>query len=204
MQMDRRLTLSMLNLRKKQLVLQSKGMAKPAIHGDFTSMDKIGGENRTITLSDGPKDGPGRGKKLCPHCNRYIGVVSKICKLCGSDLQEGIVKPKKPVTSSTDKEERKSYFGRGSYVLCPGGQSLQIGLGAKLKSLDPEEIASWADKVLGLGESHGINYSPTALRYFLRYFYDINSKEYQVAKNHLNEWSQSHFARNEDSCDVCS
>lgn len=51
---------------------------------------------------------------------------------------------------------------------------------AKLSGTDQESVIIWAEKVVEAGHKKGLHFSPSALRYFVRQFYDLETSEHQA------------------------
>jgi hypothetical protein len=51
---------------------------------------------------------------------------------------------------------------------------------AKLTSTDQESALVWAEKTIDAGHKKGLHFSPSALRYFVRQFFDLHSDEHQT------------------------
>jgi hypothetical protein len=143
-------------------------------------------------------EGPGRGRKQCPSCEIYIGVRSKECPGCNHSFQR---KPKvKVVCTSIDKErkiQRRRVTRKGmtpdenkgaysstprSLVWTPSGKCP-----IKLESADKETVVAWMAKVREYGMKANDYFTSEALRYYVRYTYDIFSEEYKEACSHINE-----------------
>ena len=168
-------------------------------------MESITEKRKTITMSDGPS----QGKKPCPSCKRYLGVRTQTCE-CGHifEKREKTVSTVASVTTTATNaappvkrrkkdplpDATKVIHIRSGYLYTPGGLSLSEGLKIKLQGSDYNAVGDWANRLVNMGMSEGFNYGPTALRYFVRYYADINSPEYRVLCNHLAQWSQEYFS----------
>jgi len=149
-------------------------------------------------------DAPGQGRKQCPKCGIYVASRTTVCN-CGHNwksetaiVDSAAPKPKRQKKILPPTEPKLVVARTGCGLLsAPGGPSLEAGLKVKLQAQSPEDypaFADWADKMIGMGQTLGFNYGPLALRYFLRYYYNINSQEYKTAVVTLNQWSLEYFA----------
>lgn len=55
----------------------------------------------------------------------------------------------------------------------------------KLTGTDRETVAVWAGKVVDAGHKIARHYSPTALKYYVRHFYDLESEDWRTVVGHL-------------------
>ncbi len=176
------------------------------------SEEMMGGNKKAIKMFDGP----GQGKKQCPKCKVYIGVRNKSC-VCGYEWEKTVASAPVLIASRSSfggssvaiKKRKKDYSlpqepkvvinSVCGVLYTPGGPSLEAGLKIKFQAApdDYQAISEWAGAMLDMGQSRGFNYGPQSLRYFLRYYFDINSPEYKVAVGTLNQWSAEYFAPSE-------
>ena len=56
---------------------------------------------------------------------------------------------------------------------------------AKLVGIDEESVAKWAEKIIAAGHKIQRHYNLAALKYFVRFFYEINSQEWRTVINQL-------------------
>ncbi|MCK9459504.1 MAG: hypothetical protein M0R80_07690 [Proteobacteria bacterium] len=56
---------------------------------------------------------------------------------------------------------------------------------AKLLGTEQETVIIWAEKVIQAGHAKGLHFSPSALKYFVRQFYDLDSEEHRLAVSHI-------------------
>lgn len=179
-------------------------------------------------------DGPGKGRKQCPGCNKYLGVRHKKCK-CGHEFKPRPKVPKVIVFDSPGPNRKKcpdcdkfiglkfkecicghkfdsrcfstrgteveqtftacksevegaqfaaSYGRQGMLVTTPAGDCP-----VKLKDTNYEAVSEWAEKVMNVGQEQGKTYAPSALRYYVRHFYELNTREYALVCENLEEWA---------------
>lgn len=139
-------------------------------------------------------DGPGRGRKQCDACGTYIGVRTKVC-VCGHTFvrkkPKAIEVRKKRVSRRgatpepvEDTVEKKSLVPAGytTNIIAPAGKCP-----VKLKDIDKEAVFEWAAKVRAHGAERGDFYSASALKYYVRYIYNIFSDEYKAVAAIIDE-----------------
>jgi ribosomal protein S14 len=142
-------------------------------------------------------DGPGRGRKQCDSCGTYIGVRTKVC-VCGHTFTR-----KKPKTvevrkkrvsrkgaapepvEETPREKTVIPAGYTTNVIAPAGKCP-----VKLKGTDKETVLDWAAKVRAHGAERGDFYSTYALKYYVRYIYNVFSDEYKAVAAIIDELDQ--------------
>lgn len=131
---------------------------------------KVVPEKKEITTFDGP----GQGHKKCPACPLYVGVRTATCR-CGHEFKKPpqVAKEDKPPLIKEDKPPevkpiRSPVTRHGRYVATPSGKCP-----VRLSSTEREDVELWAHSVVAKGEDEGIYYSPSALKYFVREFYDM-------------------------------
>jgi len=121
---------------------------------------------------------PGRGKKLCPNCQNYIGVRTAKCS-CGHEF----------VVKTTIKSETTSHSASPNTPSRPNScslRSVESPAGrcpvAPTNLVSDEAIQNWAKSVLDNGLEDGIMYSTRAVVYFIREFWGVNTPEYKKVK----------------------
>ena len=119
-------------------------------------------------------EGASRGKKKCPKCGNYLGIRSRACSTCNFIFA---IK-EEPIETHVVMSSRGFRSVHTPAGVCP----------VKLQTTTFEAVGDWVEKVLSAGEKIQINYSPSALKYFLRHSFDIFSKEWREANTALTEW----------------
>lgn len=141
----------------------------------------------------------GKGKKQCPTCLKYMGVRTQVC-VCGYcfSKKEPVQTPAPTAVpmvtapihatvaaTATDEEATDPRFadrrgGCRTTIHTPAGECP-----VRLKGYDEDSIRHWADQVRSGFRSRSEFLKLRGLRYYLRYFYEINSPEFNEAKQHL-------------------
>lgn len=152
---------------------------------------------------------PGRGRKKCGGCQLYIGVRSGKCPDCGfvfskrddagtaphidnaSNDNESTLslkkqtvsdKKKKSVEKESDSTLEKSDFGRKKYrVLIPAGYPP-----VKLSSSNDSDVEEWVKAVCAAGEEKYQIFTPDAMQYYARYYFDTFGEEYEKVCSVIN------------------
>ena len=164
------------------------------------------GNHRSIAMVEPGELGPGRGRKQCKNCLKYMGVRVAKCIHCGTEfpVKSAVVVPTEaPVKVRKPKEPNKEE----TVVVSKGFRSVAIPscfefghkatfCPVKLQGTTFEQVGEWADKVLASGEQKQLRYLPSALRYFLRHQFDIFSKEWREAAVALTEWVSINIGEN--------
>jgi hypothetical protein len=140
-----------------------------------------------------PSTGPGKGKKLCSQCNQYVAAAAKACPHCkhvfkkkGEDDLPPVAAPVATVSMPPRVEYQESYGDaplalpyydthRGRVIAIPGGLCP-----VQLKGTSYEEVQRWAQSVLDAGAKDHLYYQKSALKYYVRYFYDFGSTEHRT------------------------
>lgn len=133
----------------------------------------------------------GRGKKLCSACGVYVGARVLVC-VCGhnfhaeaseeiestkaSAVEEAVPAVVKPVV------ERDEHGNRYKVVVIPAGKCP-----IKLTSTSEESVLAWAQSVLDHGRKCLRTYATSALRYWVRDYYEIGTPEYRAVCEILGE-----------------
>ena len=132
-------------------------------------------------------DGPGKGRKQCKSCGVYSGVRTAVC-VCGKSFIEATVALQTPnsnagavnasntpklhkPTDAAPKAITTSYLGS---ILIPSGKCP-----IALTATDEETVTSWANNLKVHYASKDQDLSKSAIRYFVRHFYDIHSENYR-------------------------
>lgn len=150
-------------------------------------------------------DEPGRGRKQCPSCKKYVGVQTGTC-VCGHKFIKKpaqskvapVVKPAQsapqvaPVPKAVETNRSTSnpygivrYPGRIPRIHTAAGKAYHT-----LKGTSFDEVREWVNKCRTTGiQEHGIFLKPDALIYWVDQFYRwINVKErvkFDEAKKHI-------------------
>lgn len=133
----------------------------------------------------------GQGRKPCK-CGKYVGVRTRECPECGHKFEKGAPKVKPPVQKTRDELEAedfvKSLGGDGqlgsNVVLTPSGKCP-----VKLASAKDEDVVVWCDALMQHGRSENKLYTPSALRYWVRDFFDANSVQNARVCMLINGWA---------------
>jgi len=106
-------------------------------------------------------DTGGQGRKECKTCNKFFGVRTKFCPLCGKDFKP-VEKQVREVYQEFPKyAEQLGMFGT-KVIIIPSGQYI------KPKSSSKEDILDWINIAVFKGDSI---IAPTGLKYMLRSFF---------------------------------
>lgn len=137
-------------------------------------------------------DEGGKGRKQCPSCKKYVPGVRKQCvcghtfvpKTKGPEVPPEPKEPREPRATEPRGEPREPSYSdpRLLRVSTPAGACPH-----KLKSMEWDDVQEWAELVRAAGRETGRFYTVSALIYFVRHTYDINSPEYQTVKGVLLE-----------------
>lgn len=115
------------------------------------------------------------GKKYCFNCRTWVGVRTRTCK-CGKKL---VGKYEPPTELKQEDEDRLRYEAKHN-----GAGSLHIEIPSGpcpifLKGTTNELIKEWVESIIAEGLKNKKLYLPSAIKYFLREFVDINGKHYK-------------------------
>lgn len=112
---------------------------------------------------------PSRGRKQCPNCSLYVGVRLAQCS-CGHMFDA-----KAPAKMADSQGESVSHPIRSFFheVLTPAGQCP-----VPLKTTASEGVKAWAYDVLRTNLECGRILSTSALAYYVREFFPLDSSEY--------------------------
>lgn len=122
--------------------------------------------------------GPGKGRKKCANCGIYVGVRTTKCE-CGHDFVENIKvalvaseKVDSPKKENTPKRvDPQIYHSRSNdaVILVPAGNCP-----VKLHDKTREAVVRWIETLV-----EKRNYAVSALKYYVRQFYDIHGAEFR-------------------------
>jgi len=110
-------------------------------------------------------DEPGRGRKLCKNCGKYVGLRTKICLCCWSFEKKKVVSMIKPPKDVT---------------MTPAGAPP-----VKLKKTTKKAIRQWMIDVHGHFGGK-MKFSATAYKYYVRYFFEYDSEKYKKCVRMIN------------------
>jgi hypothetical protein len=134
-------------------------------------------------------DEPGKLRKQCPECLKYVHCAVGICP-CGHNLKESTPKPQPqpqsqpqvvPQKVTPEVKEVRQYRD-------PSIQRVWIPSGAcpvKLKGLEPEQIHQWAEDVRAVYHSRREFLSLDGLIYFGKWIYPFYTEEFRIIKETL-------------------
>jgi len=127
-------------------------------------------------------DEAGPKRKPCI-CGKFVGSSQPLCGACGHEFPVTIVEEK--VRSNDPIENEGAYSAAkcncgNMIVLTPSGVCP-----VKLRGTSQVEVQDWVDQVIVRGHNDRIHYSTSALRYWLREFFEIDSKEYMEAASEI-------------------
>lgn len=124
----------------------------------------------------------GSHRKECP-CGKFVNKKNMEC-VCGHKFEEAPVSSVtnyKPSEMEIEASRAKQRCGCSCLlILAPAG-----ACPVKLTSTDPDHVADWANNVISTGHQQGKHFSPSAIRYYVRTFYDMGSPEYDEVINVL-------------------
>jgi hypothetical protein len=131
-------------------------------------------------------DQPGRGKKQCTKCQKYVGVRNSTCPHCSNPFGQKAT-PSKPVEA---KKEVKKAEVKATEVVNTAPKSVHSGdiitpagrCPVTLDSTSESDVLIWADKVR---ERFDGRLSNKGLLYFVRHFFGYHTEEHKVVVNIL-------------------
>jgi hypothetical protein len=147
---------------------------------------------------------PGRGRKQCPECNKYVAARSHSC-VCGRNFVNG------ETTEIRLQEEQDEWkdpsfdyipyalalcFGKGRLVRTPSGQCP-----IKLVGMNQESVNNFCLNIISYGSQQGILYMPQAIKYFIRQQYDVNSRKYERFCELVDNWVEELITRENEDVD---
>ena len=77
-------------------------------------------------------------------------------------------------------------------IMAPAGDCPE-----KLASTEQEVVIVWAEKVIQAGHKKGLHFAPSALKYFIRQFYDLDSEEHRTAVGHVQSMGYARIQKGE-------
>lgn len=141
-------------------------------------------------------DEPGRGRKLCPQCKKYLGARMGVC-VCGHKFEKSTKKKKEKIPQPTPVKnvtrikngETVTYNPRQIILTTPAGLCPY-----KLEETDRDSVNEWAEKIRVKGHVSSRLYTVNALIFYLNQFFKRNSEEHKLAKCHLQEIYAKEYA----------
>jgi hypothetical protein len=115
----------------------------------------------------------GRGRKNCPACNIYVAVRASKC-VCDHQFYATKPKPKREEDEIKDTIE----FPAGA---CP----------SELTGTDRATVLAWCRDIWVHYQHQKQKIAISALRYYVRHFYNIASEEYKIVCSHINTLENS-------------
>lgn len=122
-----------------------------------------------------------RGYKYCV-CGEYIPARLKTCPHCDKDFITG-EKNEPPRVLTQEEQEQKDYLVKMGY----NGRGITFPAGKCPIPLNLPEIKKWIDLIIDYGRENKCIYFPSAIKYWLREFVDVNSKEYVTYSKIIDE-----------------
>jgi len=130
---------------------------------------------------------PGGRRKQCPECERYLSKLARECA-CGHEFDvqqiEQATKNKWDRLTQIDVEavvSARHYEWSGGTTLIPAGKCP-----VRLSGTEEEEVIAWCARLIEIGHEKGTHYAPSALRYFVREFFDFGTEEHDLVVEHIN------------------
>jgi hypothetical protein len=124
-------------------------------------------------------DEPGRGRKQCRGCRKYVGVRSRVCENCQQAFGGASAEPaEKPATLEVKRPKEKPRLEvperprrNLSLVLTPGQGLWEKGPFCPVKipgkwAHTEDEIREWIDSLMTIGVAKGKLYLPQAIMCF--------------------------------------
>jgi hypothetical protein len=139
-------------------------------------------------------DLPGRGRKYCNGCRKYVGVRTTECD-CGHlfPVVEKKERDEKAVDSQFNDspisdEDRRYAIAIGSkdndyIVYAPSGRCPSI-----LHGVDYDSVSLFCQEVVADGVAAGKVYIPAAIKYFIRNIVSSNSPSYGSMCDFVDQW----------------
>ena len=129
-------------------------------------------------------DKPGKGRKHCGGCNRYVGVRTKTCG-CGFTFQTGLEskvknkkvkarKRKQAPKKQPEVEQEEEWVKPRWLIYAPAGKPK-----VTLEGHTRAKVKDWLVKTRSIARSEGMEFSPGAFKYYITYFYKILTPEYK-------------------------
>jgi len=125
---------------------------------------------------------PGRGRKQCEGCKKYVGVRTKTCG-CGSTFVTGLESKVKKTKVKTRKKaksvskpvvEEEEWVKPRWIIYAPAGKPK-----VTLEGHTRTKIKDWMSKTRKIALDEGMVFHPEAYKYYITYFYTILTPEYK-------------------------
>lgn len=135
--------------------------------------------------------GPSRGKRLCPECNKHVGVRLRVC-YCGHQFVKG--ETKQATIQEVRQQENQLTDEEKMYALSVGarGGELFIYSGrecpAKLEGLDSTSVHNFCNEVVFEGLNENKVYSVQAIKGFAQHRFGYGSEEYRTICEAVDQW----------------
>lgn len=137
----------------------------------------------------------GSGRKQCPECGNYVGVRSRLCA-CGHEFNSVSPLPTAtPAVPAKLRDRIDSFFDededtpasavsdpRVRHILTPSGKCP-----IRLRGCDREDVELWAHSLVEKGRIERIFYEVSALKYWVRDFYEVGSDTHKQVWGILDE-----------------
>jgi hypothetical protein len=117
-----------------------------------------------------------RGKKYCI-CGEYIPARLKTCPHCNKEFAPG-EKYEPPKVLTPEEQYQIDFMVKMGY----NGRGITFPTGKCPVTLNPsrESIPEWVHAIIEHGKHNRCIYFPSAIKYWLREFVDVNSKDYKI------------------------
>lgn len=135
---------------------------------------------------------PGKGRKLCPSCNIYVGARTQKCT-CGYEFKIGSApastESKNSIWDEPLSDEDKRYIraiGCGK-----GGIVIHVGAGAPpadLKMCDEQSVRDFCEDIVAAGLKDGKLYMPRAMKNFMRHVIGERAITNQYTDKYIDKW----------------
>jgi len=125
-------------------------------------------------------DKPGRGRKQCGQCKKYVGVRTKTCS-CGSVFETGSktkvkrtkVKTRKKKEVQIEEPEEEKWIKPRWIVYAPAGKPR-----VTLEGHTRKKVKDWFYKTREIARDEGMEFHSSAYKLYIPYFYSILTPEY--------------------------
>lgn len=133
---------------------------------------------------------PGRGRKQCPDCDRFVGVRTKQC-MCGHIFEKGktkkVVHEQQDLASESEKLLAAKFgFQGGRFVYAIGNPP-----NVHLKDVTYPSVKAFAETLIDKGLADKCMYTPKAIKHLLGHQLGFNSEDYKHVCQHIDTWVYS-------------
>lgn len=135
-------------------------------------------------------DSPKRGRKLCPDCEFYVGLRTKVCE-CGHKFTKADKKidpqKKDKIVEKPSTEDKLYSLSVNPY----GGRIVYSGSGPipyKPISTDYDGIADMCDNIVYDGQNEGKIYTVSAIKLWIQGLYGYKTEKYNSVCEHIDKW----------------